>query len=51
MLQLRGGSIKADTEILASSAWNALDERNKISLYVRITDTDGTFEEVIINKD
>ncbi len=35
----------------AESLWNALDERNRISLYVRFTDlSTGTYDDTIINR-
>ena len=49
VLQLHGDVAAAARE-LADTAWNALDIHNRISLYVRISDTDGAFEDVVINK-
>lgn len=43
--------IENDIHRFADTVWNALDENNKISLFVRFTDlADGTTEDVIINK-
>lgn len=40
-----------DPEEFATRLWNALDEDNRISLFVRYTDLfDGTETDVIINK-
>lgn len=44
-------AIPEDMEAFASEIWNALDEENKISLYVRYTDpATGQYEEKLINK-
>lgn len=40
-----------DINEFADKLWNALDENNKISLYVRYTSLEnGEYEEVLINK-
>ncbi len=40
-----------DINAFSDKLWNALDENNKISLYVRYTSLkDGSYEEVLINK-
>ena len=42
----------SDPDILAAQIWNALHAENKISLYVRCTDTDsGAYRDALINKD
>ena len=44
-------AIPSDTDAFAEEIWNALDENNKISLYVRVTDPKtGAYRERIINK-
>lgn len=44
-------SIPDDIDEFTDSLWDALDEDNKISLYVRYIDlSDGTFEDRLINK-
>lgn len=44
-------AIPDDIDAFTDEIWNALDEDNKISLYVRYTDiADGGFEERVINK-
>ena len=44
-------AIESDINAFTEKLWNALDEDNKISLYVRYTDLEtGTFEDKIINK-
>lgn len=44
-------AIPDDINEFASKLWNALDENNKISLYVRYTSLkNGEYEEVLINK-
>ena len=43
--------IDNDIDAFTDKLWSALDEDNKISLYVRYTDlTAGSFEDRIINK-
>jgi hypothetical protein len=43
--------IPDDIDVFTDALWNALDEENRISLYVRYTDlTDGTFTRRLINK-
>ncbi len=43
--------IENDMNAFAKKLWNALDENNKISLYVRYTDiATGEYEDTIINK-
>ncbi len=44
-------AIPDDIDAFTQKLWNALDEQNKISLYVRYTDLDsGKFEDRLINK-
>ena len=44
-------AIPDDIDAFAEEIWEALDEDNKISLYVRYTDlAEGTYEERLINK-
>ena len=44
-------AIDNDIDAFTTALWNALDDNNKISLYVRYTDIEsGRYEETIINK-
>ena len=40
----------ADAKTLADEVWSALDEANRVSLYVSFTDESGKEDIVIINK-
>lgn len=42
--------IGGDIDEFSQNIWNALDENNKVSLYVRYISPDGSFEDRIINK-
>ena len=43
--------IDSDIDVFTNKLWNALDENNKISLYVRYTDLgSGAQESRLINK-
>lgn len=43
-------NISDDIDDFAESLWNALDDDNKISLYVRYYNADNTFEDRLFNK-
>lgn len=42
--------IPKDINEFTDTLWNSLNEDNKISLYVRYTNNDGTYEERLVNK-
>ena len=44
-------AVEGDINSLASAVWDALDEANRISLFVRFTDLEThTFQQRIVNK-